>query len=68
MWEMFITTIICYGYLNMNFIKKVERGMLSVVMGSLYAALILSIFNCYYSRYNFIWANISSLSSFQINL
>ena len=67
-WEFLVTFVICFGYFVMAHSQGVERGMLSYTMASFYSVFILSMFNCYYSRYNFTWSFVSSLTSFELDL
>ena len=67
-WEFFVSFIICLAYFIMAFTSGVERGMLSFTMASLYSVFILSLTNFYYSRFNFIWCFVSSLTSFAVTL
>lgn len=68
LWEFLVTFVICLTYFVLAYTPGVERGMLSFSMASMYAMFILSMMNSYYSRYNFIWCFVSSLTSFEVDL
>lgn len=63
-----ITSIICLSYYILCYNKNAERGMICFSVAALYSAFMLSMMNFYYSRYNFIFFLISSITSMMFSM